>query len=197
MAKRKKKAGRRVRRSVEEQIADLEAEIERRRAVAAVNPMYQGVDYDDLLQAKGLSIEALRRDPAIQVSALAQMWVDRSRTDADLRETYEAEREMFDGRYGEGVEVRVLLLRAAKYKNELIQRTFEEAEEELARLRAQMRAAGETRGFQVYYPRPAFCTDNGAMIAYAGWCRRERLQPGMPKLFARPRWPLDELDGGA
>jgi hypothetical protein len=31
------------------------------------------------------------------------------------------------------------------------------------------------------------------MIAYAGWCRREVAQPKLPRIVARPRWPLDEL----
>jgi N6-L-threonylcarbamoyladenine synthase len=48
----------------------------------------------------------------------------------------------------------------------------------------------------VYYPRAEFCTDNGAMIAYAGFRRlmagagRAR---GAPGVVARPRWPLAEL----
>ncbi|MGY6587072.1 MAG: tRNA (adenosine(37)-N6)-threonylcarbamoyltransferase complex transferase subunit TsaD [Wenzhouxiangella sp.] len=45
---------------------------------------------------------------------------------------------------------------------------------------------------QVYYPRPSLCTDNGAMIAHAGWHRlREGLNDG--QIAVRPRWPLDEL----
>jgi N6-L-threonylcarbamoyladenine synthase len=60
-------------------------------------------------------------------------------------------------------------------------------------LRQRLRAAGEQNGFRVYYPRPAFCTDNGAMIAYAGWCRRNTIGTGTPRIVARPRWPLDEL----
>ena len=51
----------------------------------------------------------------------------------------------------------------------------------------------EGSGGHVYYPRPQFCTDNGAMIAYAGWCRRGDVEPGVPQILARPRWPLDEL----
>jgi len=39
------------------------------------------------------------------------------------------------------------------------------------RLRARLQQLGEQRGVRVYYPRPAFCTDNGAMIAYAGVVR--------------------------
>jgi N6-L-threonylcarbamoyladenine synthase len=60
-------------------------------------------------------------------------------------------------------------------------------------LRKRLRAEGAKQGFRVYYPRPAFCTDNGAMIAYAGWCRHETHAPGVPRILARPRWSLDEL----
>jgi N6-L-threonylcarbamoyladenine synthase len=46
---------------------------------------------------------------------------------------------------------------------------------------------------QVYYPRPSLCTDNGAMIAHAGWYRRnEGTRDGL--INVRPRWPLDELE---
>ena len=46
---------------------------------------------------------------------------------------------------------------------------------------------------EVYYPRPEFCTDNGAMIAYAGL---QRLRTGVLQdltFKAKPRWPLDTL----
>jgi N6-L-threonylcarbamoyladenine synthase len=63
-------------------------------------------------------------------------------------------------------------------------------------LRQRLRAVGTQRGFRVYYPRPAYCTDNGAMIAYAGWCRHGTVEPGASRILARPRWPLDELAPG-
>jgi N6-L-threonylcarbamoyladenine synthase len=46
----------------------------------------------------------------------------------------------------------------------------------------------------VYFPRPEFCTDNGAMIAFAG-CRRllaEQQQHSL-EILAQPRWPMNEL----
>jgi N6-L-threonylcarbamoyladenine synthase len=52
--------------------------------------------------------------------------------------------------------------------------------------------AGEM-GAQVYYPRPEFCTDNGAMIAYAGYLRLSAGESEHSMRRPRPRWPLEEL----
>ena len=60
------------------------------------------------------------------------------------------------------------------------------------RLRTQLRTACAKREVCVHYPRPALCTDNGAMIAFAGWCRREQAL-SVPTIIARPRWSLNEL----
>jgi N6-L-threonylcarbamoyladenine synthase len=60
-------------------------------------------------------------------------------------------------------------------------------------LRASLAAMGRELGVGVYYPKPALCTDNGAMIAYAGWCRSAGAVVAAPRIVARPRWPLDEL----
>ena len=62
------------------------------------------------------------------------------------------------------------------------------------RLRASLAALGRRIGARVYYPKPALCTDNGAMIAYAGWCRLAAAAGAWPpRIVAKPRWPLDEL----
>ena len=62
------------------------------------------------------------------------------------------------------------------------------------RLRASLNAMGAAQGVPVFFPRPAFCTDNGAMIALAGL---RRLQAGAVDeglaIQARARWPLAEL----
>ncbi len=42
------------------------------------------------------------------------------------------------------------------------------------RLREKFMEDGKTRGISIYFPSPHLCTDNGAMIAYAGWKRLQR-----------------------
>ncbi|MCF6435888.1 MULTISPECIES: tRNA (adenosine(37)-N6)-threonylcarbamoyltransferase complex transferase subunit TsaD [Pseudoalteromonas] len=46
---------------------------------------------------------------------------------------------------------------------------------------------------KVYYPRTEFCTDNGAMIAFAGMQRLKAKQYAPLDMKTQPRWPLDSL----
>jgi len=48
-------------------------------------------------------------------------------------------------------------------------------------------------GGRVYYPRGEFCTDNGAMIAYAGLQRLKAGQHDDLAVQGKPRWGLDTL----
>jgi len=60
-------------------------------------------------------------------------------------------------------------------------------------LQAGLNKLARETGGRVYLPRSEFCTDNGAMIAYAG-CLRVLAGEREPLSFmARPRWPMDEL----
>ena len=62
-------------------------------------------------------------------------------------------------------------------------------------LRAAARALGEWMEAEIAYPRPELCTDNGAMIAYAGCQRLLAGQSAGLSIDARPRWPLAAIDG--
>ncbi|MCK8515399.1 tRNA (adenosine(37)-N6)-threonylcarbamoyltransferase complex transferase subunit TsaD [Methylonatrum kenyense] len=46
---------------------------------------------------------------------------------------------------------------------------------------------------EVYYPRLDLCTDNGAMVAYAGWCRMQVGECDGLDFDVRPRWSLASL----
>jgi len=60
-------------------------------------------------------------------------------------------------------------------------------------LRERMATMMSARGGEVFYARPEFCTDNGAMIAYAGMVRLKGGTRGELGVSVRPRWPLAEL----
>lgn len=63
-------------------------------------------------------------------------------------------------------------------------------------LRAALNAAAQKKRFRVFYPELEFCTDNGAMIAFAGAMRLQINPQAAKRDYAfnvRPRWPLDEL----
>ena len=65
-----------------------------------------------------------------------------------------------------------------------------------AQLRASLDAAAIAKRFQVFYPALEFCTDNGAMIAFAGAMRLQMNPQAAQRDYAfnvRPRWPLDEI----
>ena len=60
-------------------------------------------------------------------------------------------------------------------------------------IRALLREMASQENCEIYFPRPEFCTDNGAMIAYAGCQRLLRGEEQNLEIFARPRWPIGEL----
>ena len=57
-------------------------------------------------------------------------------------------------------------------------------------LRAGLTEAAAAEGFRMAAPPLALCTDNAAMIAWAGIERIAAGRAGAP-VVARPRWPLD------
>lgn len=60
-------------------------------------------------------------------------------------------------------------------------------------LRERLAEVMAKRGGEVFYARPEFCTDNGAMIAYAGAIRLQQGGETSLGVTVRPRWPLAEL----
>lgn len=63
-------------------------------------------------------------------------------------------------------------------------------------LRARLREMAARRGGQIFYPRPEYCTDNGAMIAYAGYAKLQAGRRDPLSFAARPRWPLVAAGAG-
>ena len=61
------------------------------------------------------------------------------------------------------------------------------------RLRTALEQKLGKEGCEVFYPAPRLCTDNGAMIAYAGAMRLTAGEVDRPDAEVRPRWPMTEL----
>ena len=60
-------------------------------------------------------------------------------------------------------------------------------------LRGKLNTVAGTKGFNVYYPRPAYCTDNGAMIAVAGYYRITKGERADLSTDVRSRFPIADL----
>ena len=61
-------------------------------------------------------------------------------------------------------------------------------------LRSAMKSMMEQLHGKVFYPRTEFCTDNGAMIAYAGMQRFKKGVSASREICVFPRWPLSSID---
>ena len=60
-------------------------------------------------------------------------------------------------------------------------------------LRARLRTLGDELDVAVYFPPMRYATDNGAMIAYAGYRRLSAGERDGSGFRVRPRWPISEL----
>ncbi|WP_313929435.1 tRNA (adenosine(37)-N6)-threonylcarbamoyltransferase complex transferase subunit TsaD [Pseudoxanthomonas sp.] len=61
------------------------------------------------------------------------------------------------------------------------------------RLRAKLQEMAAKRGGRACFPRPSLCTDNGAMIAFAGALRLEAGQHETAEVRVTPRWDMATL----
>ena len=60
-------------------------------------------------------------------------------------------------------------------------------------LRTRLAEVAAAEGASVHYPRMELCTDNGAMVAYAGWVRLAAGERGDLAFDVTARWPLASL----
>lgn len=126
----------------EDAIRDAVAEeLARRRANVQSDQRYKGIGYDELMKAKGILIDYWPEDPSVVAAALTRLWVERKYDEEAMRRVYQDEREYFDGHYGEAIETWVLFLRAALYANDLVPRTYDDAEREIHEITRAVRSA--------------------------------------------------------
>jgi N6-L-threonylcarbamoyladenine synthase len=64
------------------------------------------------------------------------------------------------------------------------------------RLRTRLKELADKAGASLYFPRPEFCTDNGAMIALAGCLRLAAGRIAPEPMAARAHWELSSVELG-
>lgn len=144
----------------------VKQEIERRKREAALNPRNKGLSYEKLLTAEGLSIETLAHDPGVVASALSKLWIDRNYTAETLRRSYQDERALYDDQFGEAIDVSLLFVRAAQFKNELIPRSFPEAEKLLQQFAPGIKSVEDFQKLAKQNSEDAATRDSGGSL---GW----------------------------
>lgn len=162
----------------------IDAEMARRRAEVEGQSAAQGVRFEQIVGARGTTVEALRADPSVRIAALSRLWVDRTRGADGLRAAYEAERSLFEGLHGRSVAARLHFLKAAKYANELNPRTFDEAEAELARLGRTLASDADLEAWARQYSEDPASRASGGDL---GWVTRRdpRVPAAVPAALFR------------
>ena len=61
------------------------------------------------------------------------------------------------------------------------------------RLRNRLKKEAGDLGIRTYFPRPAYCTDNGAMIALSGYHRFLHGERAEMSIDVRSKFPIDEI----
>ncbi len=161
----------------------VDEELARRRAEVARDPRYKGVPYEELLGAQGVQAASLKHDPGIVSTALARLWVERAWPPEDIERVYKDERALFDGRHGPAIDARMLFLRAAKFKNELNPRNFDEAMAALADLKSRIRGLEDFERFARERSEDASSREQGGRV---GWVApgAEKLPPELSSVVA-------------
>jgi hypothetical protein len=155
--------------------AAIDQEMQRRKLEHEKRVEAQGVSYEQLLSARGSSVEIFRRDPSVRIAALSRLWVDRTLGPTGVRKAYEDDRSYYEGLHGRAAATHMLFLDAAKTVNDLNPRSFEMAERELLRLTESVRTNGQFAALcALHCEEPSVREARGEL----GWVTRDD-----------PRWP--------
>ncbi|MFN3240049.1 MAG: peptidylprolyl isomerase [Planctomycetota bacterium] len=121
---------------------DLDEAVEARRQQAKQDPRFSQVRLEDLLEAQGLTIDALRELRTFRSQILLDKLVLANFSDARLRQQIVEQRDEVMREVGPRRRIGLIYLRARKEPNAIITRSFEQARQQLLKVRERIAKDG-------------------------------------------------------
>lgn len=118
--------------------AELERELEARRADAAKDPRYQGISYEQLLKAQGVTPASLLQSRVFRAQLLQKKIAAAEHPETALLAELKDHRQDVLDRVGPRRKLGVIFARALDEPNELVPKTFAQAEEHLRKAKARL-----------------------------------------------------------
>lgn len=168
----------------------IRAAIERRRERFAADPRMVGLTFEQLLEARGTSIDELERDRGVRAEALLHEISRRLYSDDEIDRRYDTNRAAYDDRFGEARRVSWILLHASQERNPLIKRTFDDADAELTALAQRASSVAEFARLATLHSTDDTSRQRGGDL---GWMHRR--EPGVePSILAAVFAPDARVD---
>lgn len=121
---------------------DLDRAVEARRAQAKQDPRFGQVKFEELLEAEGLSIQALRELRTFRSQILLDKLVLANFSDEQLAEELADKRDEVLDLVGPRRRVGMIFVRAREVPNAIVTRSFEQAKEHLLKVRERIATDG-------------------------------------------------------
>jgi len=112
--------------------SDVEQEVTQREVMLQTKAGFEGISYADFLKAStGKDLAELQRSRKFRAEVLMKKIAKSQHTYEELVRFFESNRAFFEERYGEAARVATIFLKAVRFPNQHVSRTFEDAKEEL------------------------------------------------------------------
>jgi hypothetical protein len=144
----------------------LNDEIEWRRKRVNENPAYGGASYEGLLEAKGMTVESVRKSDELRVAGYLRLLSEQVMPDSFFDNLSEELTQRYDNEHGETRNVGWILLRATDEKESPLDLDFDEAKEELLALRDRIKTTEDFSDLAQDYSEDDRTRRRGGML---GW----------------------------
>ncbi|MFK5954986.1 MAG: peptidylprolyl isomerase [Planctomycetota bacterium] len=148
----------------------LHREIEWRRKRVDENPAYGGTTYEDLLKVRNSTVEAVFKSEELRVAGYLRLLAAQRYPDSWFDGLSSKQRSAFDNEYGASRRVGWILMRAHEEKEGPLDLTFEEASDELLKLRDRIKSADDFRSIAADYSEDQITGRRQGML---GWVHRQ------------------------